>query len=130
MCKGGEEEGEEESWQHHVGSPPLFNESQQAMSRLAPVARRLCTAPPKAHSVRWMSAEAAALAPSKEAATVVTPVKPPVAVPLSPLPKRGSTLMDRVWAFFVGVGVSGIVCYFKVADDVAESTHEVRRARC
>lgn len=80
-----------------------------------------------ATSVRCFSAEAA-LAPAKEGVSAISATPAPVAAPLPPVAKRGANLVDRVWAFLVGVGVGGIGFYYKLSEDVIESTAEVKIA--
>lgn len=47
------------------------------------------------------------------------------AIPPPAVPKRGSSLVDRFWAFLVGVGTGGIGFYYKLSEDIVESTAEV-----
>jgi hypothetical protein len=60
----------------------------------------------------------------ENSSTAISAPKPePVAAPVKI--KKGSSLADRLWAFFVGVGVGGIAFYYKLSEDITESTAEV-----
>jgi hypothetical protein len=84
---------------------------------------------------RSMATEAqiTAVKPAAEG-IVASPAALPSAQPVAvtrPVVVKSSSLTDRVLAFMAGLGVGGVVGYYKLTEDIWESTAEVRtRSRC
>jgi hypothetical protein len=76
-------------------------------------------------SLRRLATESTLTTAVKENGSTAIAAPKPAPVPAPVKIKKGSSLADRLWAFFVGVGVGGIAFYYKLSEDITESTAEV-----
>ena len=80
--------------------------------------------------MRSFASESSITATKSGADAIVTPAATPSAVAAAPVTRpvvvKSSSLTDRVLAFMAGLGVGGVIGYYKLTEDIWESTAEVR----
>jgi hypothetical protein len=128
--------------EHHRGptpdpstSPPTPTPSMPA----PPPPPTLCPPVLQLRSVAWRSSSllralstdssalAASAAKKSDAIAAVASVAPAAAAPAArPVVSKASSLTDRVLSFMAGLGVGGVIGYYKLTEDIWESTAEVR----